>query len=798
MKTLTHIKIKNWKSHKDTAFQLGEGTNVLAGEMGSGKTAVLEAITYALYGTLPSIQNRTVRLDDLIRNRPRGEDSAEVEVGFLSPDGEEYRARRVIERGEGTVLSELRKVDGGLIERPKSTRVTERICSILKLSYDLFERMIYAEQNRLDYFLTLRPGERRKRMDEILGINKLELARKNASTLINRLTDRRENREDTLEELEEDEEIDQLPELEEDLEGIKKHMEELGKRIKEVKPKLEEVEKRLEKFERLEAEINEITRKIGERNASIRTLNQQKKQIEEKLGEDVGVEVEELRRRKSKLESSYKEFKKKTDELDSRHSSHISRISKLRTEKEMLSERIGEISQKIDFKENSKKELLEIDLPKVTERLDRLKELLQKNKDELTSLKIQIEDLHQTLGELREAGPNCPVCERPLSKEKRKQLVHEKEKQIEDLRANRSKIEKKSVGLQENIDRSKEQQERGKNLRKEVEDLSKLKSERSDMEKKFREIVSELEDAKKAGEETEESLKKFKEEMEELKTRYESAKDKIELKSEFDGVEKRKKEERKKRGLLQERLHEYKKEYDERKAEKLKQRRDELIREERGIQTELSDKEELVQEKEKRIKSIQKKEIALKRQKAEVKHLRSAANSLKKVKRAFAESQTSLRRHIVEAVNSIMNDLWEDIYPYGDYPRVRLAIKEVRGVSDYVLQLSDRFGNWSSVEGIASGGERTCACLALRIAFADVLAPAMSWLVLDEPTHNLDSEGIEKLSIVLRERVPKVMNQLILITHEKRLESAVSGYLYRFRRDKSKDGPTNVEQLSIL
>jgi len=145
-------------------------------------------------------------------------------------------------------------------------------------------------------------------------------------------------------------------------------------------------------------------------------------------------------------------------------------------------------------------------------------------------------------------------------------------------------------------------------------------------------------------------------------------------------------------------------------------------------------------------------------------------------------------------VNGAMGELWEDIYPYGDFTGIRLEVEGGERSADYVLQLRDRAGNWVSVEGLASGGERTDACLALRIAFAIVLAPALSWLVLDEPTHNLDAEGIQELAVVLRERIPEVVRQVLLITHEERLEAAVSGYLYRFSRDKDADQPTKIEQ----
>jgi DNA repair exonuclease SbcCD ATPase subunit len=165
--------------------------------------------------------------------------------------------------------------------------------------------------------------------------------------------------------------------------------------------------------------------------------------------------------------------------------------------------------------------------------------------------------------------------------------------------------------------------------------------------------------------------------------------------------------------------------------------------------------------------------------------------SLQVVQNAFAQTQTTMRRDFIEAVNGAMNELWRDIYPYGDFTGIRLAVED-----DYVLQLRNRTGGWVAVEGLTSGGERTCACLTLRIAFAIVLAPALNWLVLDEPTHNLDAEGIQELAVALRERIPEVVKQVLLITHEERLEAAVSGYLYRFTRNKELDEPTKVEQVT--
>jgi len=143
-------------------------------------------------------------------------------------------------------------------------------------------------------------------------------------------------------------------------------------------------------------------------------------------------------------------------------------------------------------------------------------------------------------------------------------------------------------------------------------------------------------------------------------------------------------------------------------------------------------------------------------------------------------------------VNYEMNKLWPTLYPYRDFIEIKLNIEE----GDYVLQLKDRAGNFINADGIASGGERSVACLALRIAFARVLAPQLRWLVLDEPTHNLDAKAVEDLALTLKTRVGELVDQVFLISHEERLEDAVTGFLYKLERDKEKDEPTKVIAVS--
>ena len=138
-----------------------------------------------------------------------------------------------------------------------------------------------------------------------------------------------------------------------------------------------------------------------------------------------------------------------------------------------------------------------------------------------------------------------------------------------------------------------------------------------------------------------------------------------------------------------------------------------------------------------------------------------------------------------------MSVIWTNLYPYKDFISISLNIDE----GDYVLQLQERSGKWINVEGIASGGERSLAALALRIAFSLTLAPQLKVLILDEPTHNLDAKAVEELARVLRESVSEFLDQVFIITHDERLEEAVTGKVYRFERDKEKDDFTKVVEI---
>jgi DNA repair exonuclease SbcCD ATPase subunit len=199
----------------------------------------------------------------------------------------------------------------------------------------------------------------------------------------------------------------------------------------------------------------------------------------------------------------------------------------------------------------------------------------------------------------------------------------------------------------------------------------------------------------------------------------------------------------------------------------------------------------MIIDKQKLLEEVENKKRTLESYVQDIRKIAAISDQLRLLESALEATQEQLRKDFITAVNDAMQSIWPELYPYKDIFSIRLGIEE----GDYVLQMQDSTG-WVPADGVASGGERSLACLTLRIAFSLVLAPQIRLLVLDEPTANLDSQAIDIMADVLRERITSLVEQCFLVTHDDKLKEAVSGYCYEFSRDKSKDGVTNVALVS--
>ena len=94
---ITSLTLNNWRTHFETTLEFGKGTNVIIGVMGSGKSSIVNAICYSLFGTFPALKNRSVSLEEVIMNKPNIQDRAQTKIEF-NQEGKNYRVERIIKR----------------------------------------------------------------------------------------------------------------------------------------------------------------------------------------------------------------------------------------------------------------------------------------------------------------------------------------------------------------------------------------------------------------------------------------------------------------------------------------------------------------------------------------------------------------------------------------------------------------------------------------------------------------------------------------------------------------------------
>jgi DNA repair protein SbcC/Rad50 len=138
----------------------------LTGANGAGKSSVLDAITWALWG-----KSRAKRLDDLIH---LGADEMLVQLDF-EQEGVIYRVLRhkaAGKRSSATLELFLLAPDGGLttIREPSTAGTQARINQILRMTYELFIDSAFLQQGRADSFTTRTPAERKAILSDILGL----------------------------------------------------------------------------------------------------------------------------------------------------------------------------------------------------------------------------------------------------------------------------------------------------------------------------------------------------------------------------------------------------------------------------------------------------------------------------------------------------------------------------------------------------------------------------------------------------------------------------------------------------
>ncbi len=164
------LVLRNFMCYRDELPPLdfaGIQIACLSGENGAGKSALLDAMTWALWG-----EARLKSDDDLIA---LGAQEMEVDFTFLL-DGHDYRVIRKRNKTRKTGVSTLdfqvrnngawKALSGATIRETQQS-----IISTLRMDYDIFANSAYLRQGHADEFTKKEPGRRKQVLADILGLD---------------------------------------------------------------------------------------------------------------------------------------------------------------------------------------------------------------------------------------------------------------------------------------------------------------------------------------------------------------------------------------------------------------------------------------------------------------------------------------------------------------------------------------------------------------------------------------------------------------------------------------------------
>jgi exonuclease SbcC len=445
-----HLTLSGFLSYRDQVELDFSGFDLacIAGSNGAGKSSLLDAITWSLFG-----QARK-RDDSLINSR---EDLAEVSFIF-SYESNIYRVLRTKPRNKITQLEfHILSLDPGqnldwrsgswkpLTER--TLRDTEaRIQETLRLDYETFVNASFFLQGKADQFTQQRPGDRKRILTNILGLEIWEVYRQRAG-------EQRRTIESDIQALEgRMQEIN--AELDEEASRVE-HLRQLEADLKELTETRQGQETTLENIRQITATLNEQERLVkilaDQYDEAVRSLEEEKDRLVARVNDRQS--YNDLLSRSEAIEAArtiwlearasleqWEEIAARFREQEVQRQEPLAEIKSaqaaLLQEQHSLEKRLSEIQVEQDQLPLIEKELTNLggslkDAEHRLARRDRLQaELQNAQKDqaevhaENPRLKADMDSLKERIDQLKVTeGADCPVCGQPLSQADRHGLI---------------------------------------------------------------------------------------------------------------------------------------------------------------------------------------------------------------------------------------------------------------------------------------------------------------------------------------------------------------------------------------
>ncbi len=165
------VQLENIRSHVKSTVPFTHGFNCLVGGLGCGKSSVLYAVDFALFG---DALGRS--FDYLLRE---GADWCRVTVQFKH-NGRTYKLTRGLKRKGKSIQQNFEELklyeDDRLVASMKTDAISEQLKAITGLDRDLYREIVWFRQEHLKELLDAAPRDRQRRLDELFGLSDYEVA----------------------------------------------------------------------------------------------------------------------------------------------------------------------------------------------------------------------------------------------------------------------------------------------------------------------------------------------------------------------------------------------------------------------------------------------------------------------------------------------------------------------------------------------------------------------------------------------------------------------------------------------
>ena len=457
---INSIELGNFLSHSDTQLNFDNGVTIFVGDNGAGKSSIIDAITFALFGKHTRGEKKGIV--------KRGTNQSYVKLNF-NIAGKQYQAERKYDKGTLSALFS-EKINGKWVQMAAGERkqygesMTAEIEKKIGLTYDKLKIASIVQQGELSSIIESGPSKFKELLNSIIRIDKLDVAYHSMNNIKNDFREKiREKVGDDHEHLEYLEkkfgnyktvlsqsktQKDQLDEknekLEEEIAKLKKQEESESSKIE----KLSQLDdKRQELISYAKDAIEDIRNEIAENEAKIQSCEPcfeyfgERDDVEKKLKSTESAKYESEQKllglfsnKSSLLEKE--SLSKKLQLKDNKCPVCDSTVDKLTPlfQVEHLKQELQNVQKQIDEEENKKERCLKKN-KEFSEKLEKAKEAETtlkahsiKNKDDLVKIKnvINIQKtkiqkipsalIHENLVEIVSLGPIAKRLVNSISK----------------------------------------------------------------------------------------------------------------------------------------------------------------------------------------------------------------------------------------------------------------------------------------------------------------------------------------------------------------------------------------------